>query len=476
MYQLFGISEGEVKPEVYIGAAVAEDKELATQIANNIRAGILPLPKTVCINVDGHKRVLKIEAAVISNAEGVPSRMIGVDMDISGAREAAKTLSEQNHFIKSINEALPDILYVLDLNTREILYINHSFQERLGYSHESEAQKNILHLLFEEDVPDMLRHLEEMKSTPDDLVCEIEYRLTAANGDIHWFRDRNSVFKRNKQGIAIEKIGIAQDVTARKRGEQELKESNTALRYANENLQQFASIASHDLQEPLRKLKMFASVLKRYEKELPEEAKEVIQKISLTSGRMRQLIDEVLQYSKVAYGKREFVPTSLHYILQNVLSDLDLLLADTDAKIQYKDPLPEIDAIPPQINQLFYNLLANALKFRKDGIQPVVLISYRSLPSEEVKSHQELDANKPHIEILFSDNGVGFNPMYTEQIFQLFERLYSVNEFEGTGVGLALCKKIVENHKGHIYARSMDGEGAHFYILLPVHQSNSTRI
>lgn len=249
----------------------------------------------------------------------------------------------------------------------------------------------------------------------------------------------------------------------------ELKEINTNLRYANENLQQFASIASHDLQEPLRKLKLFTAVLRRF-KELPDEGRELIQKISVTADRMSQLIREVLEYSRLASGAREFAKTDLNLVVQNVLRDLELLIKDTKAGIRQEQQLPQVNAISSQMHQLFYNLLNNSLKYRQKNIAPVIDISWSYLPESVLENYPDLKASKPYIEIVFSDNGIGFDEQYAEQIFQIFERLHSADEYEGTGLGLALCKKIVENHSGHIYARSSKGQGAFFHVLLPVNQ------
>ena len=470
MYQLFSMSQGTaVVPEIYVQAAVPEDCKPAEQLANNIRTGMLPLPDIISIKAGDAVKVLKIEATVVKDEQGKPVRMIGVDMDVTATRQAEKTLSEQAHFIRSTNEALPDILYVLDLHTKNILYINHTFEERLGYpaKQDESPDESILDLIYAEDVPGMVAHYEELEKAADGQVCENEYRIKAADGNIHWFRDRNAVFKRDKSGVPIEKIGIAQDITVRKKAEQELKESNISLRYANESLQQFATIASHDLQEPLRKLRMFASVLQRFKWELPEEGKELLVKIQATSGRMSQLIREVLQYSKIAYGIKEFVATDLDVIWKNVLGDLELLLTETGAAIEYNGTLPQIKAIPLQMNQLLYNLLTNALKFRRPDAKPVIRISVMPVPANEVHNYAELYGNREYIKILFSDNGIGFDAQFAEQIFEIFERLHSVDEYEGTGVGLALCKKIVENHNGHIFATSEEGAGALFTIILP---------
>ncbi len=251
----------------------------------------------------------------------------------------------------------------------------------------------------------------------------------------------------------------------------ELKAINTDLRHANENLQQFASIASHDLQEPLRKMKMFASLLhKHWSGAISDEGREIIGKITRASDRMGQLIREVLEYSKIAYSTKEFMSTDLHQVLQNVLGDLDLLLNESGAALEYEGKLPVIEAIPLQMHQLFYNLIANAVKFRKEGTSPAIRISAGSLSAAEVKEYPELAQDEAYMRISVSDHGIGFDPQFAEQIFQIFERLHTVEEYEGTGVGLALCKKIVENHRGHISAMSKEGEGAEFTVVFPLNQ------
>ena len=282
-----------------------------------------------------------------------------------------------------------------------------------------------------------------------------------------------------------------QDITERKKWEQaqeefkkelelkvlmrtkELAEANTYLKSSNENLKQFASIASHDLQEPLRKIKTFTSLLtSKYTDSIPEEGKSLVAKIRSSVDRMSQLIKEVLEYSKVANSKKEFQDTDLDKILKTVLDDLDLLIAETEARIIYEKALPAIDAIPLQIHQLFYNLLVNSLKFFNPSTAPVITISSRMLPKQEVKTFENLDPDTPYLEIQISDKGIGFDQQFAEQIFQLFERLHGEEDFQGTGVGLALCKKIVENHQGNIYALSRETEGATFYIQLPLKQSH----
>ena len=251
----------------------------------------------------------------------------------------------------------------------------------------------------------------------------------------------------------------------------ELREINVNLQHANDNLQQFASIASHDLQEPLRKIALFTSILKKNWKDvLPDEGKEVMEKITKATNRMSQLIAEVLQYSMIAYGEKNFEPVDLNAVVKTVFQDVDLLIEESGAVIEYNTPLPAIDAVPLQMHQLFYNLMTNALKFRTSHVKPVIRIAANELSEEEVQKFHSLNSNNVYIEIIVSDNGIGFDPQFAEQVFQIFERLHSVDDYEGTGIGLALCKKIVESHHGHIFAIANEGEGASFHVVLPVRQ------
>jgi two-component system CheB/CheR fusion protein len=253
---------------------------------------------------------------------------------------------------------------------------------------------------------------------------------------------------------------------------QALQEANVHLQQLNENLRQFASIASHDLQEPLRKIKTFAAVLNRkFDENISAEESALIGKINTAADRMSQLIKEVLQYSKVAHASKEYRATNLDTILRNVLSDLELLVTEKNAIIEYTELLPTIDAIPLQMNQLFSNLLTNALKFNEASSKPVIHISFKILSANELKEFPSKRAEVSYIEIKIEDNGIGFEPEFADQIFQLFERLHSADEFEGTGLGLALCKKIVENHNGEIYGVSIEGAGAAFYVIIPVKQA-----
>jgi len=195
----------------------------------------------------------------------------------------------------------------------------------------------------------------------------------------------------------------------------------------------------------------------------------LLNKISVSAKRMSVLIDDVLNFSKIVDSTNAYAKADLNKILDNVINDFDLLIKEKKAVISH-DPLPVIEAIPLQINQLFYNLLSNALKFSKAGTAPIIHVASGMLSSEDIKKYPSLKADSSYCEIIFRDNGIGFNQQFAEQMFLIFQRLNSRERFEGTGIGLALCKKIVINHHGEIYAEAEEGKGAAFHIILPLQQ------
>jgi PAS domain S-box-containing protein len=269
----------------------------------------------------------------------------------------------------------------------------------------------------------------------------------------------------NDLGILVGAVNSLVDITKQKNDQKALLE----LERSNNELASFSYIASHDLQEPLRKIITFSDKLKEQFKDLiPEEGKEFLDKIVSSSKRMRQLIEDVLNFSRVSNVDKKFTQTDLNEVLKNTLADFDQRILEKKAKVNV-DKLPVISAIPLQMSQLFHNLLSNALKFSSTRVLPVIHISSRALPQKDIKKYSKLK-NVPHCELTISDNGIGFNQEYAEQIFAIFQRLHGQNEYSGTGIGLALCRKIADNHNGMIYAESTEGNGATFHIILPVSQ------
>ena len=248
-----------------------------------------------------------------------------------------------------------------------------------------------------------------------------------------------------------------------------LHEANIELTNSNKNLEQFAYIASHDLQEPLRKIRTFSSIIQsRHKNDLTEAVKEMVGKIETSAERMSNLISEVLNFSKILHNDdKAFEKTDLNDIIREVLNDFDLLVHDKQAVID-QDPLPVIDAIRGQMTQLFYNLLSNALKFTKKGIPPVISITSRIVEPNDRHEYPNLNPKLSYCDITIADNGIGFDQKYADQIFLIFHRLNGRDHYSGTGIGLALCKTIVVNHNGEIYGASKNNQGASFNVILPL--------
>ena len=233
------------------------------------------------------------------------------------------------------------------------------------------------------------------------------------------------------------------------------------LERSNRELEQFATIASHDLQAPLRKVILFSDFLKTAgeTEKLSEESRDYIDRIQNATRRMQHLITDLLSLSRVHRKGQPFRRVDLTLVTREAIADLDELIISTSGEVKVGD-MPAIDADPTQMQQLMQNLIGNAMKFHRKGVPPVVTVNAELV-------------NKRICELRISDNGIGFDQKYTDRIFDVFERLHGDSEYEGTGIGLAICSKIAERHAGSITAQSKPGEGTTFIVQLPVKQSQT---
>jgi light-regulated signal transduction histidine kinase (bacteriophytochrome) len=258
---------------------------------------------------------------------------------------------------------------------------------------------------------------------------------------------------RDEAGEPLRAVGTHQDITERKRAEEELARYADDLKRSNEELEQFAYVVSHDLQEPARMVESYLQLLhRRYHGALDEKADSFIDYAVDGARRMQEMIQALLNLSRVKTRGRAFTPCNTEIILEHTLKALSRTIAETGATITH-DPLPTVRADRGQLAQVFQNLIANALKFRREGAAPRVHIS----------------AERRDDVWLFSvaDNGIGIDPKHAERIFHIFQRLHTRESYPGTGIGLALCQKIVERHGGRIWVSSAPGEGATFFFTLP---------
>lgn len=278
----------------------------------------------------------------------------------------------------------------------------------------------------------------------------------AKDGSLYWVHTSIVPFL-SESGRPYQYVSIRFDITSRKLGETQLAYYAKQLESRNRELQDFASVAAHDLQEPLRKVQAFATRLQTKCSELLNDTgKEYVEKIRSSTNRMQALIDDLLTFSRISTRAQPFQTTSLDDLARDVISDLEIRIEKTNAKIEI-GTLPNLQADAIQMRQLFQNLISNAIKFAKKDVPPIVKIS--------------AEVEDSLCRLYFADNGIGFDEKYLDRIFTIFQRLHEREEYEGTGVGLAVCKRIVERHNGSITAKSSPGAGATFIITLPLIQN-----
>ena len=271
---------------------------------------------------------------------------------------------------------------------------------------------------------------------------------------------------RDENGNPTQIIGTSRDISRLRDYERSLEEKVKDLDRSNKELEEFAYIASHDLQEPLRKLTTFSERLQqKFSDRLDDDGNAYINRMLNATSNMRMLIDNLLEYSRTTSSAVVAEKCSLNIVVNKALSDLELPIEETNTKVEV-GKLPDITCIPGQLSQLFINIIGNAIKFRMPDKQPIIKIQSRKLIAKEISYHM-LDESKNWHQVTISDNGIGFEEEYSRKIFQIFQRLHSKAEYPGTGIGLSICKKIVDHHKGVIYAEGKPMQGATFTIILP---------
>lgn len=366
-----------------------------------------------------------------------------------------EALQHQKDFIETILDSSVDLICVYDKECR-FMAMNKRCAELSRLNREDTIGKK-----FEEVYPSYVGsdvHNYLKRALQGERAFNITYTSASTNNVYS-----NYYIPLTQNNEVYGAVIIAHDNTEIIRASEKLKQTNEELIRINNELEQFAYIASHDLQEPLRKIQIFSDIV---QKNIKDEVlvEKYLEKIISSADRMMILIKAVLNYSKLSRKDGEFKSVDLNEILEEVKTDFELLIAEKRASIRAAR-LPPITGIPLQINQLFSNLIGNSLKFCVDT--PVIEISSTIITSDELSKYPSLNKNKEYTEIIFKDNGIGFEAKYAEQVFTIFQRL-NKDDYKGTGIGLALCRKIVENHHGLIAAESEVNRGTTFRILLPV--------
>lgn len=423
----------------------------------------------------GQIKYIYSKSEVKKDEAGNISGLLGVIMDITQLREKEKQLKESELLSKKIIELLPNIIYVFDLDKRKDLLLGGNISALLTYDPDHSYNSNDImnELIHPGDYAKIKLHHHALRNAPDNEIHEIEYRFQFKNGKWKYMLSRDMVFKRNRKGEATQIIGVAIDITDLKKSNENLKDLNDILVRKNEELEQmneelasFSYVASHDLQEPLRKIRTFTNLISEKDSEnLSATTREYFIRITSAATRMQNLIEALLSYSRTNTSEPSYEHVNLNKLLDDTRNDLYELIREKNATIEACD-LPTLNVIPLQFHQLFVNILSNAIKYSKPDVPPYIRITARIIKGKEIEN-AGANAEGDYWNLTFEDNGIGFEQQYENKIFELFQRLHGKGEYPGTGIGLAICKKIVQNHNGYITASGEVGVGATFHVFIP---------
>lgn len=394
----------------------------------------------------GEERIVHEQAEVIFNEENLPVHMRGTVQDITEQKKAEEALRVLNIYNRSLIEASMDPLVTIGPDGK-ITDVNKATELITGYSRSELIETDFSDYFTESEKASTGYQQAFVKGEVRDYPLEIQHR----DGHLTPVLYNASIYK-DEAGKVIGVFAAARDITERKKAEELLNLKLEELARSNAELEQFAYVSSHDLQEPLRMIASYLQLLQRkYQGKLDDKADKYIYFAVDGASRMQNLINDLLEFSRVTTKAREFEPTDCKSILEQVLLDLKVSIKENETSISYGS-LPVVMADSVQFTQLFQNLISNAIKFRSE-----------KAPEIEVSAKKETD------QWLFSikDNGIGIDPKYSERIFEVFKRLNKREEYPGTGIGLSICKKIVERHGGQIWVESEYGKGSTFYFTLP---------
>jgi signal transduction histidine kinase len=428
----------------------------------------------------------------LKNAAGEVYGIMDMAIDVTEQVKAQQKLMEAQMELRGAIEVAGLVTWTMNIRQDTFNY-SPRFMEWLGFTNDTENFERAF-----EPLPDEYR-----KSVPEALaraiaskegIYDIEHPIVnTVTGQMRIIHAQGQVFY-DANGAADTLKGVAQDITEQRNIQlrlsqevelrtnelaaaieqleatnEELQEANDLLVHSNEELAQYAYVASHDLQEPLRKIRVFSDMLSRKD-DLSDSNRQVVDKINLSAERMTLLIKDLLDFSRLLKTDKLAQKVKLGDIMRAVAVDFELAMTEKNATIQIGE-LPEVEAVPLQMNQLFYNLVGNALKFTDAARAPWIKVSAVKMEAPEVKEFiRQPQQGTDYYKISFADNGIGFEQQYAEHIFEVFKRLHARGVYPGSGIGLALCRRIVTNHSGHMYASAKPGAGATFYVILPARQ------
>ncbi|MGD0209186.1 MAG: PAS domain-containing protein [Verrucomicrobiota bacterium] len=415
----------------------------------------------------------------LRDKEGKVAGLVGISRDITEQKQAEEalrrsneTLAQERLLLRTLIDNLPDGIYAKDTSGRKTM-ANPADLKVMGCKTEANAIGKSDFDFFPKDIAEKFWADDQMVIAGQPVIKREEFFIDE-KGRKRWLLT-SKLPLRDQGGTIVGLVGIGRDITQQKQSEDALRRSDEKLRQfaaqlerSNRELQDFAYVASHDLQEPLRKVVVFGERLKdKNADKFGPESLDYLDRMQKATGRMQTLINDLLSFSRVTTKAQPFTPVNLAEVAAAVVDDLEGRIELVKGRVEV-GPLPVIEAEPLQMRQLLQNLIGNALKFRRPEEPPVVKVETQIITDPDTPE-------KKLCRLTVSDNGIGFDEKYLDRIFNVFQRLHTRNEYEGTGMGLAIVKKIALYHGGDVTAKSKPGEGATFILTLPVAHPKKTQ-
>lgn len=414
---------------------------------------------------DGEYRYFSVRAVPVFADDGAIREWAGIHTDITQRRLTEQSLRDGERQFRELADAMPQIVWAARPDGR-FDYYNRRWYEFTGRPEGMGGDATWADVVHPDDQKEGLERWHSAIASGD--AYEIEYRLKRNDGDYRWVLTR-ALPVRDRAGTITRWFGTCTDIDARKQTEDQLRSSTVMLVQSNRELEDFAAVASHDLQEPLRKIQSFVGYLRDEQSAgLNAEGRDYLDRIHNAATRMTTLVSDLLALSRISSKRQPFIPVNLNEVIVGVVSDLEARLLQTGGRVEFLD-LPTVASDPIQMRQLLQNLIGNALKFHRNDEAPVVRVSAEIIDGCDVHGRARPGG---YCRISVADNGIGFDEKYLDRVFTIFQRLHGRGDYEGTGIGLSICRKIVERHGGSITARSKPGEGATFIVTMPLLQKN----